>query len=271
MPDFIPSGPLGDFYKGSMAPPLRMPDGSFQQAPSPYQGPTSLGQIYAGIYGTQPTTATGSAQLTNNPINVVSVDTRGNPITGNANLSPYPTMQAGGGYGGGQTVNAATPLDGSRLGLGYGNGASSTPPGIQAIDQQTTPQVPVPQQGGNSIFGIQLPQIPSVPSLLADAGQGLGNAGNYISNQVQSRAPGIAKAIIPAVMQSLPARSAFINGFLRQSVDANRNAVAASMPDRGQKIQTNNNGTQIIGQRLNGSPRGRTVTNDSWFNSVTGL
>jgi len=44
-----------------------------------------------------------------------------------------------------------------------------------------------------------------------------------------------------------------------------------SIPQSGQLIQTDNNGTQVIGQRLNNSPKGRTVTNDAWFNAVTGL
>lgn len=36
-------------------------------------------------------------------------------------------------------------------------------------------------------------------------------------------------------------------------------------------IQTANNGQQIVGQRLNNSNRGMTVTGDNWFNSVRGL
>lgn len=46
---------------------------------------------------------------------------------------------------------------------------------------------------------------------------------------------------------------------------------ASTDPNAGQSIQTNNNGTQVVGERLNNSPKGYTVTGDSWFNSVRGL
>lgn len=42
-----------------------------------------------------------------------------------------------------------------------------------------------------------------------------------------------------------------------------------SIPQTGQLIMTDN-GPQVIGMRQDGSPRGRTITNDNWFNSVTG-
>lgn len=45
----------------------------------------------------------------------------------------------------------------------------------------------------------------------------------------------------------------------------------ASMPDRGKKINTASHGSQTIGTRLNGSPKGLTITNDPWFNQVRGL
>jgi len=44
-----------------------------------------------------------------------------------------------------------------------------------------------------------------------------------------------------------------------------------NIPQSGQLIATNNNGNQVIGDHLNGSPRGMTVTNDPWFNQVRGL
>ena len=42
-----------------------------------------------------------------------------------------------------------------------------------------------------------------------------------------------------------------------------------SIPQTGQLIMTDN-GPQVIGMRQDGSARGRTITNDNWFNSVTG-
>lgn len=57
----------------------------------------------------------------------------------------------------------------------------------------------------------------------------------------------------------------------RLLMDRMREAVAASDPNKGQQIMTQNHGMQIVGQRLNNSNRGMTVTGDDWFNSVRGL
>lgn len=58
---------------------------------------------------------------------------------------------------------------------------------------------------------------------------------------------------------------------LQQIMQAQQAMVAATDPRRGQQIMTNNNGKQVVGQRLNNSTKGRTVTGSDWFNSVTGL
>lgn len=53
-------------------------------------------------------------------------------------------------------------------------------------------------------------------------------------------------------------------------VPQRRTVSAPQMKDAGKKIQLSGGSTQTVGERRNGSNRGRTTTNDSWFNEVTG-
>jgi hypothetical protein len=153
----------------------------------------------------------------------------------------------------------------------------------EAIAPSIIPQATQPGyiQTPSSIFGIPLPHFP-VPTTVATLDDTIGskynagtNALGTVVNQAQTAAPAVAQnvvsSILPQMLGTVAGRSALIDPMLAQAVEANRNAVAASQPNRGQPIMTNNNGEQVIGQRLNNSPRGRTVTSDPWYNSVTGL
>jgi len=100
-------------------------------------------------------------------------------------------------------------------------------------------------------------------ALQAGAGQvqtGLGNAGQAAVDVLTSEA-----------MKSLKVRTALINGAMAQAVARQSAHVAATDPRKGQVISTANNGNQVVGQRLNNSTKGRTVTGSDWFNSVTGI
>jgi hypothetical protein len=76
---------LADFYTGNMAPPLRLPDGSYVPAPSAQQQMTPA-QIYEGMYG-----PSGDSGLTSRSVKTVPIDlATGMPI------SPQRAIQAQG-------------------------------------------------------------------------------------------------------------------------------------------------------------------------------
>lgn len=47
--------------------------------------------------------------------------------------------------------------------------------------------------------------------------------------------------------------------------------IASAAPKSGPQIWTDNFGWQTVGDRLNGSSRGYTITSDPWFNAIRGL
>lgn len=114
--------------------------------------------------------------------------------------------------------------------------------------------------------------------LMGAIGQGLGNMLGFAQQQGAPimRAAGntagqvggnIMRAANP--MGTVAGRSAIIDTAIARMM--NGTGMGDNMPNRGQSIMTENSGKQTIGERLNGSPKGMTVSNSEWFNSVRGL
>lgn len=115
--------------------------------------------------------------------------------------------------------------------------------------------------------------------LIGAIGQGLGNLLGYAGQQAQPlmRSAGntagqvggnIMRAANP--MGTVAGRTAIIDSALKQ-VMTGGSSYGKNMPNRGQSIMTENSGRQTIGEKVNGSPKGYTVSNSEYFNNVRGL
>lgn len=170
-------------------------------------------------------------------------------------------------------IQSAAPSTQQQPGIGprpFGAPAPLTPRGGRFMDFTGAPNrnmgmmAPTPQQGGGgNIFG-------NLFGYAAEKGQqalgALGNATQTVQG-LPAAVKGMAAELGPQMMSSLPMRSALISGLMRGQVEAQRNHVAQTDPMRGQRIMTQNHGMQTVGTRLNGSPRGYTVTGDAFFDN----
>lgn len=71
--NFIPSSDLSSFYAGRMAPPIKLPDGTYIPAPNVM----SVDEMYRGIY---PPAMSSPPPLVSRSVNTVPIDANGNPI-----------------------------------------------------------------------------------------------------------------------------------------------------------------------------------------------
>lgn len=115
-----------------------------------------------------------------------------------------------------------------------------------------------------------LPKLPATPPTVPQPQGGgglLGMLGGAIQNfDIEGMKRNIAGALAPAMLGSVAGRTAIIDPMIARMFTRQVN-----QPMAGQTIQTANSGQQVIGQRVNNSPRGRTVSQNSWFNNVTGV
>lgn len=144
MADFIPSGPLGAFYMGSMLAPVRTPDGKLVQS-QVYGQPASVDELYRNILPPAPTPVSEADPVGPGP----------DPFGGYwglqdmiAQLSPPP-----------QPVRTASSIPGPRAPveppsrferlpdlppMAYVPG-KGVPAPVQAIDNALTPPLPIPR------------------------------------------------------------------------------------------------------------------------------
>lgn len=92
---FIPSSNLSSFYAGSMAPPIKLPDGTYIPAPNTM----SVEDMYRGIYPPSAPPA-GVSRVTNEGLNVyarptVAIGSDGSPVFPMASPPNPPQFQAG--------------------------------------------------------------------------------------------------------------------------------------------------------------------------------
>ena len=114
--------------------------------------------------------------------------------------------------------------------------------------QYTPPKPPAPpaQPQQNGLIGNLMGMLPKV-----DFGQIKDN---------------VVNAMAPAALGSIAGRTMIIDPAIRQIFTRQ-----PQQPMAGQTIRTANNGNQVIGNRLNNSERGQTISQNDWFNSVRGL
>lgn len=150
-----------------------------------------------------------------------------------------------------------------------------------AANLGNVPRLPqIGPAGGPALNAINMAAPTAKPrtGIMAAIGQGLGNALGFAQQQGAPimRAAGntagqvggnIMRAANP--MGTVAGRSAIIDTAIARMM--NGTGMGDNMPNRGQSIMTENSGKQTIGERLNGSPKGMTVSNSEWFNSVRGL
>lgn len=141
---------------------------------------------------------------------------------------------------------------------------------------------PIGPAGGPALSAINAAAPPTQrkpPGIMAAAWQGLtGGLGNVAQMAGQKAAPvmraaqspGVAPAIMKAALGTVAGRTALIDPIIANAMNGS-GGYGQSMPRAGQTIMTENNGRQTIGERLNGSSKGYTVSNSDYFNSVRGL
>jgi hypothetical protein len=162
---------LADFYTGNMAPPLRLPDGSYVPAPSAQQQMTPA-QIYEGMYG-----PSGGGGLTSRSVKTVPIDlATGMPI------SPQRAIQA---QGNGQGIAGIDARVAQAL------SASAVQPNQPAGSINLAKiQDRLPENPYSFAYGTQQPKpvdtTTAVQVANALAGKGKANYGNYTASMRQT-------------------------------------------------------------------------------------
>ncbi len=274
------SSDLSDFYTGGMDPhkPFIAEPGSL---PSAYKGttinsgyPSPTDSPYSGV--DKDTYSPGS--LTSHKVHTVQVDASGNPIpdvlplgtrlpSGGPGTFPVSSNHFWGSHlpGSDSSVDVAGALDNNRLGLTGEPTSYEINPALKAIMDNTAgaegvAAAPVSSAGGG-LFGGLLEGAHNAVQTAYNA------ASPVVSGAVEKYGPAVKDAAIRGAIGTVAGRTALIDPVLGNFM----RRMPPNMPQQGQHIQTENHGDQIIGTRLNGSPRGYTVTNSDWFNSVRGL
>lgn len=182
MADFnwTPSGgALSNFYSGSMAPPIKLPNGQYIPAPNVL----SVEEIYRGILPAAPPAPRTS--LTSRPVTTVPVDAYGNPITRTA-ASPSGIQR---------TVGQA--------------GNVAMPPGVVPKSvQQAFASNPALSAGQRSAIAA-VPSVPSAPPITLPAT--IGPPGFVNTNKDWSRLPGGSELAFVGEPAPLPAALGAIN------------------------------------------------------------
>jgi Peptidase M15 len=115
-----------------------------------------------------------------------------------------------------------------------------------------------------------LPKLPATPPTVPQPQGGgglLGMLGGAIQNfDLEGMKRNIAGALAPAILGSVAGRTALIDPMIAKAFTRQVN-----QPMAGKTIQTANSGQQVIGQRVNNSKRGRTVSQNNYFNDITGV
>lgn len=115
--------------------------------------------------------------------------------------------------------------------------------------------------------------------LMGAIGQGLGNMFGFAQQQaapIMRSAGNTAGQVGGNIMRAanplgtVAGRTAIIDSAIKQVMTGGPN-YGKNMPNSGKSIMTENSGRQTIGEKVNGSSKGYTVSNSDYFNSVRGL
>lgn len=190
-------------------------------------------------------------------------------ITGNAFSAAYWRNM-------GLNPNAAPPdLNAINMAI---PGALGTPQTVGTASRR--PQAllpPIGQSGGPGVGTVMRPANgatqPRRQGILGAIGTGLGNLANMAGQQaapIMRAAGDLGQGIMRAAnpLGTVAGRTAVIDTMLARAMNGSNRQPG---PQDGQRIMIPGAGMQIIGQRLNNSPSGLTVSNSTWFNSVRGL
>ena len=145
----------------------------------------------------------------------------------------------------------------------------------------SVPKLPqIGPAGGPALNAINAAAPPTKPvGLMGAIGQGLGSLLGYAGQQagpVMRSAGNTAGQVGGNIMRAanplgtVAGRTAIIDSAIKQVMTGGPN-YGKNMPNSGKSIMTENSGRQTIGEKVNGSPKGYTVSNSDYFNSVRGL